>query len=215
MKKLLFPTIRLEYITEEARQRYKLLLQVKNSLAVIAIILFFCGITAALPLLTIKVGILKTFYLIPTISIAIFTIVSGITKKFLKYGIFLLFLTLQNLVLLTGVFLLFHQDKRLLLAGIVYYALLLLNFLWIVISYRGKYRNFEEIFIKKSEGATNNNWWKSIFIAALAVIISRFFVGTFSYGVIGAGTIFFACYTMSPLIAERLVILRQYDQFVV
>ncbi len=212
MKNWLFPRIDIQAPSKELAEAYSKIIRKDNPNSMLPYSVAIFLITVVASLLALSAVIFKIVFIAPPLLLVASNALLIKKDRLFWLGPILFILLLANFAITAGTLILFFPDPDSMLCCIVYYIFLFIFFVGIVLYYRKNYQDFEKIVMRRDANLARPRKPYSLFSSVVRTAFAIIVVKSVSYSIIGAGTIALINYFLCPIIAEQIIIVRQYGE---
>lgn len=211
MKNWIFPRAEIQNPSRELVEAYSKIFQKKN-------VYIMLPYTAAVSLMVMAVAffafsgaVYRALFILPQLLLLASNILILNRERFFWLGPVLFILSLGNFGMLAGVLLLSYPMQDPVLCLLAYYVLLLVFFGGIVFCYRKNYQNFKEIAMLRAAGLGRPRKPYGIISSCVTAACAMLIAKTIPFSIIGMAVLGLLNYYLCPVIAEQIILVRQYN----
>ncbi len=212
MKNWFFPRKDIQSPSKELTEAYSKIIRKDIPYRMIPHSVALFLVTVAASLLAISAVLFKIGFIVPPLLVVASNALLIKKDRFFWLGPILYMLLLANFVITAGTLLLFFPNPSSMLCCMAYYVFLFIFFMGIVLCYRKDYRDFEEIVRRRYANLARPINPYSLFSSVISVAFAIIVVKIIPISILGAGVIALIIYYLCPLIAEQIIVVRQYSE---
>lgn len=212
LKNWLFPRKDIEAPSRELIEAYGRIIQKKTPNIMLPYTVAIFSMTAAASFFALSAMAFRTVLLIPPLLILASNALIIKKDRLFWLGPILFVLSLGNFGMTAGTLLLFFPNPDSILCCVTYYGFLIIFFGGIIFCYRKSYQSFEKIVMRRAAGLAQPFKPYGLFSGVLSAAFAVIVVKSLSYYIIGVGVIVLISYYLCPVIAEQIVMVRQYGE---
>lgn len=212
MKNTLFPRVDMAQPSKELLDAYSKIIRKKNPYMMVPYTVVFGLLGMLVVYVAISALWLRMMFMVPTLLLLASNILIVNKDRFFWLGPILFIAALENFVMLAGALILFYPSQDVLLCCMAYYVFLLVTFAGVLFCYRKAYRNFEEIIMKRVASVAQTTKPYSLFSSVVTASVAMFIAKNIAAVIIAALAMGIINYYLCPILAEQIVVVRQFDQ---